>query len=290
VALPYFLILIAAVCYAVGALVVKRAAELGVGAWRTAFLANIIAALLYGPVLAFGGTVRWDLWWQPALVAVCYVTGQVFTFLSLDRGDVSVATPVLGLKILLVTVLVALWGGEPLRWQLWLAAMLATLGIALLNRRGQQPHHNVGRTIVTAGLAAVCYATLDVLVQRWAPVWGLGRFLPATMAMAAVFSLAFIPCFRAPLSAIPRAAWPWLLGGLFVIGLQALVFVTSVAWWGHVASINVVYASRGLWSVVLVWWLGHWVKSREQHLEHSVLRSRLAGALLMIVAIAMVVW
>jgi hypothetical protein len=57
--LTYIIILIAAVFYAAGALLVKRAAELGVGAWRTAFVANLIGALLYLPILGFGGTWRW---------------------------------------------------------------------------------------------------------------------------------------------------------------------------------------------------------------------------------------
>src|SRR5688572_28238644 len=195
--LTYITILVAAVFYAVGAMMVKRAAELGVGAWRTAFIANLVGALLYSPLLAFGGTWRADLWWQPVIVAVCYVAGQVLTFLSFDYGDVSVATPVLGVKILLVAVLVALWGGEALRWELWAAALLATLGIALLNRRGAaRAHHRVGLTIATAGGAAACYAVLDVLVQHWSPRWGLGRFLPLVLWISAVLSLGFIPRFR----------------------------------------------------------------------------------------------
>jgi drug/metabolite transporter (DMT)-like permease len=287
--LTYIIILIAAVFYAIGAMVVKRSAELGVGAWRTAFIANLVGAVLYSPLLAFGGIWRAELWWQPVIVAVCYLAGQVLTFLSFDYGDVSVATPVLGIKILLVAVLVALWGGEALRWELWAAALLATLGIALLNRRGAaRGHHRVGLTIVTAGGAAACYAVLDVLVQRWSPLWGLGRFLPLVLGISAVLSFGFIPRFRAPLSAIPWTTWRWLLGGTVIIGIQSAIFVSLVAAKGHAASINVVYSSRGLWSVLLVWWLGHWVQSREQHLERGVMISRLTGAALMLMAIALV--
>ena len=287
--LTYIAILIAAIFYAAGALLVKRAAELGVGAWRTAFVANMLGALLYLPLLGLGGTWRGELWWQPVIVALCYVGGQVLTFFSFDYGDVSVATPVLGIKILLVAVLVAVWGGEALRWQLWVAAVLAVTGIAMLNRRTvASRHHHVGRTIVTAGGAAACFATLDVLVQRWSPHWGLGRFLPLVVAIAAVFSLGFIPRFRAPLSAISWPTWRWLLGGTVIIGIQSIVFVSLVAARGHAASINVVYSSRGLWSVIFVWWLGHWVQSREQHLDQGVLRWRLAGATTMIAAIALV--
>jgi drug/metabolite transporter (DMT)-like permease len=288
--LTYFIILLAAIFYAIGAIVVKRAAELGVGAWRTAFVANMIGAVLYVPVLAFGGTWHAELWWQPALVAVLLQAGQVLTFLSFDHGDVSVATPVLGTKILLVAVLVAALTGEPLRWPLWVAAVLATLGIALLNVRGSErtPHHHAGRTIITAGGAAACYATLDVLVQQWAPRWGLGRFLPAVVGMSALLSFGFIPRFRAPLSAIPWTTWRWLLVGTTIIGVQSAVFVSLIAVKGHAAPINVVYSSRGLWSVLLVWWLGHWVQSREQHVEPKVRVARLAGAMLTLAAIALV--
>jgi drug/metabolite transporter (DMT)-like permease len=288
--LPYLLVLAAAFVYAVGALLVKRSSELGVGVWRTAFVANMITALLYQPVMLLGGTIHWDLWWQPTIVAICFVAGQWLTFISLDKGDVSVATPVLGIKILLVAGIVTWWDGEVLRWQLWIAALLATLGIALLNRhRGRTVHHHVGRTVFTAGLAAVCYATLDVLVQRWSPAWGVGRFLPITVDIAAVFSLGFIPLFRAPLSAIPRGTWAWLLGGTFTIAVQSVVFVSTIAQWGHVAPINVIYSSRGLWSVVFVWLFGHWVKSGEQLLGNRVLSWRLAGAIFMMSAIVLVV-
>lgn len=287
--LAYLIILVAAVCYAAGAMVVKRAAELGVGAWRTAFVANMMGAMFYLPLLALGGTWRGDLWWQPAIVALCHVGGQVLTFLSFDYGDISVATPVLGIKILLVALLVAAFGGEALRWQLWAAAVLATLGIVLLNRRGAgSSHHHVGLTIATAGGAAACYATLDVLIQRWSPVWGMGRFLPLVLAISALISLGFIPRFRAPLSAMPWTTWKWLIGGLVIIAAQGMAFVCLVAAKGHAASINVVYSSRGLWSVVLVWWFGHWVQSREQKLERSVLAARLAGALVMLAAIVLV--
>src|SRR5688572_21412546 len=287
--LTYILILIAAVFYAAGALLVKRAAELGVGAWRTTFVANLIGTLLYLPLLALGGVWRGELWWQPVIVAGCYVAGQVLTFLSFDYGDVSVATPVLGLKILLVAALVAVWGGEALRWQLWAAAVLAVAGIVMLNQRNvDSRHHHVGRTVVTAGGAAACFAMLDVLVQRWSPLWGLGRFLPLVVAIATVFSLGFIPRFRAPLSAIPWTTWRWLLGGTVIIGIQSTIFVSLVAAKGHAASINVVYSSRGLWSVVLVWWIGHWFQSRERTHDRGVLRWRLAGATTMIAAIALV--
>ncbi|MGB8170924.1 MAG: EamA family transporter, partial [Chthoniobacteraceae bacterium] len=288
ISFPSLLVMAAAVIYAVGALVVKRAADMKVGAWRTAFVANVITALFFQPLFALGGKFHGELWWQPAIVALCFVAGQWLTYVSLERGDVSVATPVLGIKVLLVAMFVTATGGESLPLKLWLAAALATAGIALLNRSSGGERRHVSLTIVTAGLAAAAFAVFDVLVQRWSPAWGLGRFLPLTIGFAAVLSLAFIPRFSAPLTEVPRAAWPWLLGGAGAIAAQSVVFVSTIARWGHAPQANVIYSSRGLWSVLLVWTCGKWMLGSEATLGGRVLAWRLAGAALMMSAIVLV--
>lgn len=287
--LPLLLPLFAGIGYAASALVIKRASEFGVGVWRTAFVANLVGALLFQPLWLLGGTVRAELWWQPLVVGGLFTLGQWLSFLAIDRGDVSIVAPVLGLKILLVAGLVTTFAGERLRWQLWVAAALASLGVALLNRSGRRAaHHDVGRTIVTAGLAAGVFAVFDVLVQQWSPGWGMGRFIPLVMAVSGVLSIGFVPRFRAPLSAVPRPAWPWLLVGSVALGVQSMMFVCTVAKWSQAAPANVLYSSRGLWTVVLVWAVGHWVRSREQQLGGGVLGWRLAGAVLMLSAIVLV--
>jgi drug/metabolite transporter (DMT)-like permease len=289
VTLPLILPLLAGIGYAASALVIKRASEFGVGVWRTAFVANVIGALVFQPLWLLGGNLLPELWWQPLVVSVLFTVGNWLSFMAIDRGDVSVVAPVLGLKILLVAVIVTVFAGAQLRWQLWAAAVLASLGIALLNQSGgRTTHHDVGRTIITAGLAAAVFAVFDVLVQQWSPAWGLGRFIPLVMGVSGVLSIAFVPRFRAPLSAIPRGAWPWLLVGSALLGVQSILFVSTVAHWGQAAPANVLYSSRGLWTVLLVWAFGHWVKSREQHLGRRVLTWRLAGAFLMMSAIVMV--
>lgn len=289
VSLPVLLPLIAGACYAAATLLIKRAADLGVGVWRTAFVANLIGGLVYQPLWLLGGTWQPGLWWQPVIVGALFTAGQWLAFVSIDRGDVSVATPVLGLKLLFVAVLVTVVAGEVLSWKLWLAALLATAGIGLLNRQGGHPaHHHVGRTIFTAASAAAVFAVFDLLVQRWSAAWGVGRFIPLAMAVSAVTSFAFVPMFRAPLTAIPRASWAWLLPGALVLGVQSIGFVYTVAHWRQAAMANVLYSSRGLWSVTLVWLIGHWFKSREQHLGRAVLFWRLAGAALMMSAIVLV--
>lgn len=88
--------------YVVGVLLIKRASAHGVGLWRTAFLSNVVMGLCFTPLwLLGGGDISWSLLWQPALSAALFFAGQIFTFMAL-AGDISLATPVLGLKILFV--------------------------------------------------------------------------------------------------------------------------------------------------------------------------------------------
>lgn len=282
--------LVSAMLYVVAALLMRRAADFGVGFWRTAFVANMICAAVFSPLLLLGGTIRIELLWQPAVVALLFVAGSVFNFISLDRGDVSVATPVLSIKIILVALLTTLVVGQPVTARMWAAAALSTIAVALLNRTRTSHHHHVTSTILFAGASAASFALFDVLVQKWSPAWGLGRFPPLMLGFVAVYAVGLVPRFPAPLRQIPGAAWPWLIGGSLVMAVQSLVFVGAVAYYGNATAANVMYSSRGLWSVVLVWCIGHWFHNAEQQHGASVLRWRLVGASLMIAAILLVLW
>ena len=164
--LPFHLLLplAAAIVFVVGALLLKRASDLGADVWRTTRIINYTTALVATPLWLLGGTIpSASLWWQPAVAGILFFAGQVFSLLALSTGDVSVATPVLGVKILLVALLTALLIGDPIGARLWTAAALSSAAIALLNIGGAHPHRRVGTTIVLAALGATAYACFDVL-------------------------------------------------------------------------------------------------------------------------------
>jgi drug/metabolite transporter (DMT)-like permease len=285
--LALLLPLVSAGVYVIGALLLKRASDLGADVWRTTRIINYTSAAVAVPLWLLGGTIPpANLWWQPPVAATLFFGGQVLTLLALNTGDVSVATPVLGVKILLVAVLSAVLIGDPIGARLWTAAALSTAAIALLNLSPGHPHRRVGTTIALAGLGAASYACFDVLVQKWSPAWGAGRFLPIAMASAALYSL--------PLSSVRRpgpmdpAYTPWLAAGAVCFAAQGLMFITSISLYRQATSANVLYSSRGLWSVVAVWAIGHWFANREQHLGARVLVWRLVGAVLLMAAILMV--
>jgi drug/metabolite transporter (DMT)-like permease len=219
-----------------------------------------------------------------------FFAGQIFTLLALSTGEVSVATPVLGVKILLVALLSTVLIGDPIDARLWTAAALSSAAIVLLNFSRPHTHQRVSTTIVLAALGAAAYACFDVLVQTWSPVWG-SWVVPIAMAFSAAYS---VPLRRfdvrksTPGEQLSPAYMRWLIGGAVCFAAQGLMFITSISVYGQATSANVLYSSRGLWSVVAVWGIGHWFTNREQHLGAPVLAWRLVGASLMIAALMMV--
>ncbi len=283
--------LLAALLYAFGALVLKRSSDLGVGLWRTTFVANLIVAALFSLLWLLGGPpVEKDLLWQPGIIAMCLFVGQLSQFLALEKGDVSVAVPVFGLKVIFVAFLTPFLIGEAVGVKLWIAAFLSVLGITCLNRKdAEKPPRNLLITFIAGGIGAVAFAVFDVLVQKWGPSWGAGRLLPCIFWINAILSFGLIFRFSAPLSRIPRKAWPWLLGGSVLLGVQSITFVSALAVFGKATNANIIYASRGLLSVLLVWMVGHWFKNAEQDLGPKVMRWRLIGTMLMMSAIVLVI-
>lgn len=287
--MPYYFIFpfLSSLLYVVAALFIKRANSFDICIWRIAFVTNLITAIIFCVIIPMGGeAVVVGQLWQPLVVAALFVGGQVLTFVALEKGDVSVATPAFGAKTVVVAWLSTAILGVELPWQLWAGAVLSFLAIALLNAKpGGGKHRAVGLTIVFSLLAATCYAAFDVLVQKWAPAWGTGWFLPVMFWMSAALSGTFIPLFKAPLRALPWGAWKPLLGGGTFMGLQALFLVSAIAKFGDATAINVIYSARGLWSVIAVWTIGHWFGNTERHQGGGVFSFRLAGAALMTGAI-----
>ncbi len=280
--------LIASLGYALASLALKRSLFWGIGPWRTTFVVNVMAGLLFLPMFATGGHwLGWGEIYQPALAGFCFFIGQIFTFLALSRGDVSIVTPVLGLKSMLIAIICAVVLHETIPTSWWIASALCVIAVALLSDNTPTRIKTVRATALLAFLSAVAFSITDVLVQRWAPRWGAGYFIPLMFGTLAVSSFALVPVFHAPLRSIPRVGWKWLLAGSGMLCAQALVMATAISLYGHATAINIVYSCRGIWTIVLVWIVGHWFSNDEQHLGREILIRRLIGAALLVAAIAL---
>lgn len=276
--------------YALGAILIKRGMKEGIGPWRTTFVSNLAMGGMASLLLFLGGG-EWQGWWklyQPLLAATTFLFGQIFTFLALSRGDVSVATPLMGTKILFVAIFSVIILSIPIGWALWCAAILAALAVFLLGAQVPNDPRKIGVTILFSLCSAACFGFTDVLLQNWASDWGFALFVPLMFIGFALFSFGFIPFFRGGFSTVPRKVWSWLIPGALVLAAQSIGLAVVLGIIGRATEVNILYSTRGLWSVALVWFVGSWFGNYEGQLGQGVLIRRLAGAGLLLAAVVLV--
>ena len=278
--------------YAIGALLLKRSLEASHSPRQAMVACNLALALFSLPLLFWAqppppGLPLW-VWLAAPACSALFFLGQIATFRALSGGDVSVATPIFGTKVVITALFGALFLPGGVAPNLWVAAMLGTMGVALV---GMQPGVRRGKALRTVGWglgSAAVFSLTDVLVARAAKEIGFCLFGPAMMVGMAALSVGVVPL--AGWGGLVRGgAGRWALGGAALIGLQGSFLYASIALSGDPVGVNIVYALRGLWSVLLVVWIGKWVGSREAGLPQSVLIWRGLGALLLFAAVGVVV-
>jgi hypothetical protein len=116
----------------------------------------------------------------------------------------------------------------------------------------------------------------------------MNNYLPPMFLIVGLLSFAYMPFFSAPLRALNAAAWRWVGSGAVLMALNNAGVVLALVLVGSATVVNIIYSVRGLFSVLVVWSIGHWFASEEKHLGSSVLRLRFIGATLMVAAIVLV--
>ena len=281
--------LAASILFVCGLIFIKRTSEHDIRPISVMFLTNFASAISFSFLWALGGDdIQYNLLWQPTIVAGLFMTGLILTFTAVDKGDVSIATPIFGTKVIFVAILLAFLVGESLPLAVWMAAMLATLGIGMIQWTGRQEPKRVLTTIAFALGAATSYALYDCLVQRWTPKWGTGRFLPIVFWIVGIMSLTMIPWVQwSKIKTAPVAKL--IIPGATLVALQAICITCAIGIFGDAARVNVVYSLRGLWGVGLAWIAALIWGGAEAHMSRAVMQMRLAGASLLTAAVVLAI-
>jgi drug/metabolite transporter (DMT)-like permease len=237
--------------------------------------------------------------WLPDCLPAClgsagsYLLGQAAVFAALQRTDASLISPLLGLKIAVLAVLVACVAGPPLDGRQWLAVGLTASAVLLLSRAG-------GRLspFVLAIVAAAClgFATADILIVRLIDAIQnaaatAGREVSRLHAGALGMAVTYVACGLAALPLIrsvpARGRSDWLAAtqysAAWLSGMVALY-----ACFGMVGVVlgNILQSTRGLMSVGLGASFAHlgW-HDLEQPVSRAMLARRVVAGLLMTAAI-----
>lgn len=269
-------------------------------AWGTLFIANATMALAFAPpFFALDADFSGGPFWQPLLCGAFFFVGQVTAYKSFEEGDIAVAIPVQGTKVLLVALISAVFFSQPTGWNIWVAALLTPVALFFLREhaRGASETRRHWRTVALGSAAAAAFAALDACLGAWAKEWGVWRFGFWTFAFQGVLSLALL--------LLPRggggrrfhyagATWAKLSAGAIGMALITFGLTWAISVSGRAAWANILFNSRMLWSIAFVWACARCL--RDASAEGSgregrhLLKNRLAGATLMMAAILLAVW
>lgn len=287
----YILPLLAAALYALSSIFIKVAMAAGVGITRTLFISNWVFLLVVGPLWLVTGfdSPDWSFWWVPLVAGAATFGGALFTFAALKYGDVSVATPLLGVKVLFVALLSTLVLREsvPLSW--WFGAAMTAVAIYLLGGApGGSARRNMMFTVLASMGAAFGFALLDIMATGWARSFGFYPFIFCTQAVVALGSWMLFPFFSAPLREVSARSWKWLILGTVIVASQFVIMAWTLSTFGKPTGVNILYGTRGLWSILLIMAIGPLVGNFEREAGRVVIARRLLGSTLLLVAIAVV--
>lgn len=291
---PYLILpLASALLYAAAALCLKIALGRGITTWSVLFYSNMVMGCLFVPV-ALLGSPGWNFAAAPLALAagLLFFLGQIGTFRSLQSGDVSIATPALAAKVVFVALLSLPLPSNRPDPDLWLAVVLTMAGILLLH---SGPHHAASRpwpTLFWALSAAFSFAAADVVVQVGAPAAGFTLFMPVMFGTVLLLSLPLLgpQMARAKRRDAQPGANRWMAAGVTILGLQAVSMGTAIGIFGDAAGANVVYASRGLWSLLLLALVAERLGLADAVFDRRTLARRTAGGLLILAAVGLVLF
>jgi drug/metabolite transporter (DMT)-like permease len=209
---------------------------------------------------------------------------------AMQEGDPSTVVPVMGLKIPFVAVMSVFLLGEMHPWHIYLAAVLAFVGVILFGIGPQQKAQGghgyspmVG--ILWAAASAGLYALSDVYIKR-----SLAFLAPIP---AAIWNYTFIGLLCVPALLQPHLRQYritridmglLLLNGLFLL-LAVMAFFVSISLAGQITTPNIIFATRGFITLAAGYALNRLLKTPIERQPNSVYVLRVLGTAMLFSAV-----
>jgi drug/metabolite transporter (DMT)-like permease len=290
--MPAYLLLalIASLAYSIGSIFNKQAMTEGCGVFRVFASMTWVTTAALIPFLFFAKEAApWNLFYQPVLATLCWLAGASLWMSALRTGEVSLVAPVAGIKPVFNALLTALLLGAALSPAVWAACGLTALALLVMRAPDKKENGPFLKTIGLMAGAMLCYAFCDVCLQKWANGWGALRFLALMFCMASVLMLTLIPHFGRRYRDLTQTARRHLKTGMLIAAVPGFCMGLAIGRYGHAPEVNVMYSSQALWSVLLVWAFGRHIGNLEHTAGRHVMLRRLAGALILLIAIVLVI-
>ncbi len=290
--LPLYLLipLGAAIVYALGSILIKRALKEGATMDQTFHITNFMVGLVFLPFLLLETKeIDWSQVAKPITMGAVFFAGNWLTFVGLKRGDVSLVTPIMGTKVVFVAIGTVVLTGTMPSGPLWFAAFLTALGIFLMGVADLRGGNKVAFTVAITLTSACMFGICDVLVSWWSAAFGAPTFLAIGSIVVALISLLMWMLQGRPGLRLAKERRSWAWWAAFLIGIQAIAMGVALSYFNDATGVNVVYASRGLWTIVLVVVFGVALGNSEFRDTGKAFLWRVVGTIILTVAIVIAV-
>jgi len=260
-------------------------------------LTSTIAALItYSPDILNSGIWHWNIWLPCVVSTGTYLFGTSAVFRVLTRNDASRLSPLLGLKIIALGLIVSLVFSQTLSFEQWAAVMLCAVAAILLQQGGSGLPV---QSLILLSCGCICFAIADLgiveMINAIQNNLSLSRFSAGCLAL--LLTYVFIGLIVLPLTLFEYGRQPsptsrdwraaveysgaWLLA---MFGLYACIGCVGV-----ILS-TILQSTRGIMSVILGAVLsGQGWHDLESRVDRHVLVRRLIAAVCMTAAVALYV-
>ncbi|MEC7224615.1 MAG: DMT family transporter [Verrucomicrobiota bacterium] len=286
----FLLPLASAIIYPFASVFLKRAIGEGCGLLRTAFVSNMVLFMVFTCALPFNEKIpEWSHVGWALIAGLCFFGGQVFTFIAIRHGDVSIQSPMMGVKVIFVAFFSYILKPDEVPALIWIGSILAAAAIFLLGGASLKGFKENSKTVFWSLLACACFGGSDTLAGYRSSEFGEIPFIVIMVTVVAVLSILMIPFFSSPLRSCPKKAIGFAALGGLAIGVQGLILNLSLAYLGQATAMNIIYSTRALWGVLIVWILGTVLGNNEAAVHgNKIMFKRFAGAMLLSISVIMV--
>lgn len=277
--------IIAALFYSLSVVLVKVASREG-GVRSTSMLAatNIMLAAVFLPITLCGELPPAGELWKPLIIGVFFALANYTTFLCAHYGEVSLMTPIMGVKVLLVFAAASVIAGVACSPIMLAAGVMCCVAVFIMGF--DKSSLAGGKLLPTVALAlATCtfYALCDVLVCFLGKSFDPFAFLGMTSVVLVVSSLPFIPQMCADFRPSNKAFGSGLAAAAFM-AFESMLMFRALAGGLDAGLCNIFYNTRGLMSIALVYFLANKYPELEK-LSRASAQRRVFGSIMILVAV-----
>jgi drug/metabolite transporter (DMT)-like permease len=228
--------------------------------------------------------------WAPLLIScVTCVAAYLFLYMALHCGDVSSVMPIMGSKVIFAGLLAIPMLGEKHNWQVYIAAVLVAISIAILSYSPSKSESSKFplKPIVLMTACCVIFGFTDIYIKRSLVYLDAYNFMIYYNFIVGTLSLCVIPHIMKKRGSLLLKGMDLQLSFYSAVSLvtATLLFVILLKACSGVVIPNILQSTRGIFIVLISAILTHRGSTMLETQSKDVYMLRLAASILIIVSI-----